>query len=315
MTGALFSQRYFRPLEQGTLIAEIPEPARRKLWSWLTANNAPLGIQRDPNDRWISNSSVLEEIESELVTEHGWDRIPGTPAQSDNPYDGLRHLVRHGAAAFVFDTMELASRWMDAPLREAFWKKANQIFELHSCPWRISDGEFFKLDSDFVGARLASTAHDALVANRFSGAADEYAKARRYLGAGEIREAIYYASHSFESVMKVLTGIEHANADKLLKELLGKAYFDDLPESVRAGFIDQVLKALPFLRNKLGGHGQGAAVVNIPYSYGDLAVQIAAVFHNFLIAKHLERAPPPPTPPPTSPPKSAAPVWDDEAPF
>ena len=70
--------------------------------------------------------------------------------------------------------------------------------------------------------------------------------------------------------------------------------------------MDQVLKALPFLRNKLGGHGQGAAVVDIPPAYGDLAVQIAAAFQNFLITKHLERSPAPVPPPPT---KSHKP-WD-----
>ncbi len=243
----LFSQRYFRALEQKKLDVEIAEAARRKLWGWLTANNSSLGVQRDPNDRWISNSSILEETESELLIEYGWDRIPGVVAKQNGDYfPALRHLVLRGNAAFVFDAVELAGRWMQPAEREALRQKINQIFELHDCPWRLSDGEFFKLDGDFVGARLASGAHDVLAANRFAGAADEYAKARQYLGSGEIREAIYFAEHSFESVMKVLTGLEHANADKLIKELLGRGYFDDLPESVRAGFADQVFKALHF---------------------------------------------------------------------
>lgn len=112
--------------------------------------------------------------------------------------------------------------------------------------------------------------------------------------------------------MKVLTKLEHANGDKLIKELGSQGFFDDLPESVRIGFMDQVLKALPFLRNKLGGHGQGAAVVDIPPAYGDLAIQIAAAFQNFLIAKHLERSPAPvPLPPTQNVPSSL----DDEIPF
>src|SRR5882724_11168590 len=49
--------------------------------------------------------------------------------------------------------------------------------------------------------------------------------------------------------------ISKYNGDKLIKELGSQGFFDDLPESVRSGFMDQVLKALPFLRNKLGGHG------------------------------------------------------------
>jgi hypothetical protein len=63
---------------------------------------------------------------------------------------------------------------------------------------------------------------------------------------------------------------------------LGISSRKELPESVQSGFMDQVLKALPFLRNKLGGHGHGAAVVDIPPGYGDLAIQIAAAFQNFL---------------------------------
>jgi hypothetical protein len=46
---------------------------------------------------------------------------------------------------------------------------------------------------------------------------------------------------------------------------------------------------------------QGAVVVNIPRSYGDLAVQMAAAFHNFLISKHLERASPVPSSPEAAP--------------
>ena len=113
----------------------------------------------------------------------------------------------------------------------------------------MSDGEFFKLDADFVGARLAASAHDALTANQFAGAANEYAEARRYLGTGDVREAIFFAGHSFESVMTVLTKLEHANGDRPIKELGAQGFFDDLPESVRAGSMDQVFKALPFLRN------------------------------------------------------------------
>lgn len=305
----LFSQRYIRALEQKKLDVEIPEVARRKLVSWLMANDESLQIRRDPNDNWISNSSVLEETLSELLIEHGWDQVPGMPAsQNGDVVSGLRHLVLHGDAELVFDTVELAGQWFDAAKREALHQKVNQIFDLHNCPWRLSDGEFFKVDQDFIGARLASTAHDALAANRFAGAADEYAKARQYLSAGEIKEAIYFAGHSFESVMKVLTNLEHANADRLIKELGVLGFFSDLPESVRAGFADQVLKALPFLRNKLGGHGQGAAVVSIPSAYGHLAVQIAAALHNFLIDKHLERLPPPT-------PSEAAKSLDDDIPF
>ena len=112
--------------------------------------------------------------------------------------------------------------------------------------------------------------------------------------------------------MKVLTKLEHANGDKLIKEWGSQGFFDDLPEPVRSGLMDQVLKALPFIRNKLGGHEQSAAVVDIPPACGDLTIQIAADFQNFLITKHLERSPALVTPPPA---KNAPSSVDDEIPF
>jgi hypothetical protein len=205
----LFSQRYFRAIENNVLVVDIPDAARRKLWAWLSANNASLGIRRDPNDSWISNSSVLEETERELLIEHGWDHLPVSPHSTNTEYHAALHLlVLDGLGPFVFDTIEIAASNMEAGERDALRQKVNQIFELHDCPWRISDGEFFKLDADFVGAKLAATGHDALAANQFAGAANEYAKARQYLGTGDVREAIFFVGHSFESVMKVLTKLE-----------------------------------------------------------------------------------------------------------
>ena len=84
--------------------------------------------------------------------------------------------------------------------------------------------------------------------------------------------------------------------------MIGQGYVDDIPETVRASFDEQVLKTLPSLRNRLAGHGQGSAVVQVPVAYAELALQLAAAFNNFLMAKHLERLPPPAPPPAVKPP-------------
>lgn len=309
----LFSQRYFKAIESGGLTVDLPPEVRKKLWGWLTRYDSTFYVQRDPNDNWRDQSSALQEAEYELLTEHGWDAIPGAPTNKDRrPQDAMRHLILEGAGHFVFDAVELASGFLGEADKEQLRTKINQVLELHGCPWRLTDGEFFKLDSDFVGARLALTAHETLTANKFAGAADEFAKARQELPSGDVKDAIFYAAKSYESVLKVLTKVEHANADKLGKELITQGFLEDLPESVRQGFVDQVLKALPFLRNRLAGHGQGAEVVEVPAVYGELAIQLAAVLHNFLIAKHLARQPRKVAPPPNKAPVSAL---DDDIPF
>ena len=310
----LFSQKYHHVIDRALLEVEIPEKACRMIWAWLLSRNTSLIIQLDPNDSWISDSSILEEVENDYLISQGWDTLPVEPfpIKSVN-FAAFRQFVLQADGFYVFDVLELVSGRMEDAEKEQLRQRINQIFDLHNCAWRISDGEFFKLDADFVGERLASIAHDVLVQNQFAGAADEYANARRSLVDGKTREVILNAGHSFESVMKVLTKLGHANGGGLIKELGTQGYFDDLPSEVRAGFMDQVLKALPFLRNKLGGHGRGKKIVSIPVAYGSLVIQIAAAFHNFLIAKHLERLP--------SPPVEATPVekvtgsFDDEIPF
>lgn len=308
----IFSQRYHRALSDKRLTVVIPADARPKLSTCLAGYNASVGVQRDPNDNWVSNSSVVEEAILELMSEHGWEDIPGTDlVHKGEFYDAFKHLIRHGEAQVVFDFIELAMWQMNQQDREKCRVKINQIFDLHDCAWRIADGEFFKLDADFMGARLAAGAHDALAANRFVGAADEYAKARQELGSGDVKDGIIHASKSFESVMKVMTGLQHANADQLIKGMLSQGYFDDLPEDVRSGFAEQVMKTLPFLRNKLAGHGQGAVIIDVPVVYGELAMQLAAAFHNLLISKHLERKPPEPE----KPAAAAVSTIDDDIPF
>jgi hypothetical protein len=66
--------------------------------------------------------------------------------------------------------------------------------------------------------------------------------------------------------------------------------------------------SLPFIRNKLAGHGQGAEIIDVPAPYGLLAMQIAAALQNFLISKYLESSPADSTAMPTE-------AWPEEIPF
>lgn len=291
----IFSQRYHRSLQEGRLTVEIEYDARRKIFSCLDKYNGSLGVRRDPNDNWVSNSSVVEEVILELMSQHGWDAVPGIdPSGEINYYLVFKYIITDLTAEHLFDTIEIYLTFLSQDEREQVRVRTNQIFDLHRCPWRLADGEFFKLDTDFVGERLVATAHDALTANNFAGAAQEYSRARQNLASGDIKDCIFYAGKSFESVLKVLTNQSNLNADQLVKTLVDQGYFDDLPEDIRSGFAQQVLKTLPFLRNKLAGHGQGAKIIEVPPAYGELGLQLAAAFHNFLISKNLERKPPPP---------------------
>jgi hypothetical protein len=129
----LFSQRYFRAIENNMLVVGIADAAWRKLWAWLSANNASLGIRRDPNDSWISNSSVLEETGRELLIEHGWEHLPVSPHPTNTEYHAALHLlVLDGAGPFIFDTIEIAASNMDSVERDALRQNPPQSAESRS---------------------------------------------------------------------------------------------------------------------------------------------------------------------------------------
>ncbi|WP_394890196.1 hypothetical protein ACG873_02235 [Mesorhizobium sp. AaZ16] len=80
----------------------------------------------------------------------------------------------------MFDTIEIASSYMDAAETDTLRQKVNQTSNSTIAPGACRMASF-KLDADFIGVRLAATAHDSLAADQFTGAPNEYARARRYL--------------------------------------------------------------------------------------------------------------------------------------
>jgi hypothetical protein len=91
----IFSQRYYRALQAQRFEVIIPGEARSKLKTCLIDFNMPVYVQRDPNNRWIDNSDVVDEAMAELKSEHGWDEIPNTIGNT-SLHDGFRSLVVHG---------------------------------------------------------------------------------------------------------------------------------------------------------------------------------------------------------------------------
>jgi hypothetical protein len=106
---------------------------------------------------------------------------------------------------------------------------------------------------------------------------------------GDVQGAIHEAGKSFESVAKALLGVTDKAAGDLVQLLSAAGYFDALPVDARSAFLKQVMHAVPGMRNKLGGHGQGREELVLPHAYGKLAVDLAAAVNLFLLELAVER--------------------------
>ncbi|MBU0515941.1 MAG: hypothetical protein KJ621_14335 [Proteobacteria bacterium] len=179
---------------------------------------------------------------------------------------------------------------LDAPRRKRFLDEINSEFILDNCPWRLHEnGQIIKQEADLMSVYVFDSAEELMEAEGFEGALDEFKKAREKLAAGDSREAITNACHSFESALKTILGIQSGNASELIKKLIESGYCDDLPGEIRSAFGNQVLMTLPSVGNRLGRHGQGETVVQVTEHYATLAVHLAGAFIILVANKYRER--------------------------
>jgi len=282
-----FSLRHRSAIFNKRISVSLPTGLRGKIWRLFFQYNCTVYVQPDPTDNWHEPSDALTEVENDLKLHHGWDDLlafPSHRSETVEPVD-LKGFVMGAYPTQVLDAVEIFQSHLveEKDWKLQFQRAINQAFEDEECSWRLSDGMFFKVDSEFLAVQVLEKAHELAKTEGYQGPVDEFRQARGDLTVGDHKGAIVNSCNAMESTLKVALGRTDGNARDLLKDFIEKGYCDDIPEGARAGFRDQVLQALPFLRNKLGGHGQGSDVVEVPKAYADLAVHLAGSFIQFVI--------------------------------
>jgi hypothetical protein len=308
----VFSKRHEQAIYDRRLALSLPKRLRRRIWSLLTRFDHTYYYQPDPDDNWREKTSVLEQLPGELCHRYGEERLLARTEDGGArvPVD-LKGFVEGAYPSQVFDVAELFYAEIPAERRLDFQLEMNSILEEERSDWRMADGQFFKVDSQFLEAHVIAKSYELLKAAGFEGALDELNQARNELAADNVKGAIHNACKSLESVIKAVSDTESGNASALVRGLADKGFYDGIPEDVGRAFGEQVLMALPFLRNRLGGHGQGANVLEVPRLYGELAVHLAATFIHFVVHRSVQLRPPAPSPPV----QAVASATDDDIPF
>lgn len=307
----IFSKRHEQAIWDRKLGLSLPRRLRRRIWSLLGRFDHIYHYQPDPSDNWNEKTSVLEQLPGELCHRYGDDNLLARAEDGGArvPVD-LKGFVEGAYPSQVFDVVELFYAQIPSERQPEFQREMNAIFEEERSEWRMADGQFFKVDSQFLEAHVVARSYELLKAEGFEGALDEFNQARNELAADNVKGAIHNACKSLESVLKAVSGVESANAGVLIKSLAERGFYEGLPDDVARAFGDQVLMALPFLRNRLGGHGQGTAVIEVPRLYGELAIHLAASFLLFVVHRSIQLKGPA-----VEPSVPAASLSDDDIPF
>jgi hypothetical protein len=170
--------------------------------------------------------------------------------------------------------------------KEKVTKTVNKAFEDERISWRLSEGKFYQIDYDFFIRDVTEKTYSILKEKGFEGACDEYTQAKKDFKEHNYKSSILNSCKSMESILKTILDIDEGNASYLLSKLKDSRFIEDLAEEYRGGFTSQVLMAVPFLRNKLGGHGQGNDRISVSVEYAELALNLSSSIILFLLQKH-----------------------------
>jgi hypothetical protein len=173
----------------------------------MERRNETFSYHPDPSDRWIEHSHLLAELESDLKREYGEESLMGHGQDSAPEPCDLEGFVQSGAAPEVLDVIELYSEMLgqlgSLEKKHGFHTEINRIFAEEAAPWRLSDGQFYQVDTEFMALHLES-AEEMLHANGFAGALSELREARNDLTAADYKGSIHNSCKAYESAMKTV---------------------------------------------------------------------------------------------------------------
>jgi hypothetical protein len=140
----------------------------------------------------------------------------------------------------------------------------NERFRENSIGYQFVNGSIIKLDSTFIHAEVVLPTLNLLNDIRFKGANEEYLKAHEHYKLVNNKECLTECLKAFESTMKIIfTNKGWAfNSTDTAKKLIQVAFQNSLvPTYIQNQFtsLQNLLESgIPTIRNKVGGHGQGA---------------------------------------------------------
>ena len=173
-----FSKLHEKALSEKRLVVSLPIRLRKRIWQLLADYNEQVGVQRDPNDRWIDNSDIATELETKLERRYGVDQLVVNGDSGGLIKVDLKGFVAKCDPAYVFDVIQLWYDELSPDRQHSLQQELNVIFEEESCPWCFCDRSFFQIDSKFLEEKVQSQVHELLNTQSHFGALQEFVEAR-----------------------------------------------------------------------------------------------------------------------------------------
>lgn len=183
------------------------------------------------------------------------------------------HLGRHDA-----------SERADAAIEEL-----NSRFREHGVGYQYSNGHIIRVDSEFLHAEAVKPALSLLRAPGYAGAQAEFLSAHEHYRTGRSKEALTDCLKALESVMKAICAkrswrhAPNATSSALLQVLIDNGLIPSFWNAHFSALRSTLESGVPTARNRLGGHGQGPEVVEVPQHLVAYVLHLTAAAIVFLV--------------------------------
>lgn len=170
----------------------------------------------------------------------------------------------------------------------------NTRFKEHGVGYQFESNEIVRVDSQYLHAEAVKPTL-ILLGNekRFKGANEEFLKAHEHYRHGRYKESLVDSLKAMESVMKSICHTQKwpynqtDTAKKLIDILFQQNLIPTYLQSQFSSLRTLLESGVPTVRNKLGGHGQGAASITVTESLASYALHLSAA--NILLLARLEK--------------------------
>ncbi|WP_395454360.1 STM4504/CBY_0614 family protein [Acidovorax delafieldii] len=263
-----------------------------------------LGDEQEADARGDMVSGAYEFIVNSLCREYGLFKLPGAKDYGRREYvsELFTFILNEKLVERVLDAVELACKIIDIHSRKweyrhrsnadkeatAALEELNARFQHHGFGYRFEAGDIIRVDSEIVHAEVIKPALTLLHAARFKGAEAEFHQAYEHYRHGRMKESLTDCLKALENTMKSIAATRKWKHDqgataKPLIDLMFEKQLVPTFWSQHFSALRAMLEAgVPTARNRLGGHGQGTTIVDVPPHFVAFALHQTAAAIVFL---------------------------------
>lgn len=247
---------------------------------------------------------MFAEIRDVLCREYGVFELT---RRTKSDYEEIEQFMLESTnTEEVLDVIELSFQGIDLIVRDSSYEfkrtqhadaaieELNARFRENGVGFQYASGKMVRVDSQTIHSEVVKPALQLLSGKDYKGANQEFLSAHEHYRHARFKECLNDCLKAFESTMKsicVKRGWQHdANdtAKPLLDVMFQRGLIPAFMQSHFSGLRSTLEAGVPTVRNKLGGHGQGASQIEVPEYLAAYALHLTAT--NILMLAEAEKA-------------------------